>query len=192
MFLTRRHANRGHQELGSNTTQPSASHSFSVAPPREEKPMLNRIFPKQFNNAYSGHRLAIWLFALVVLMELSMGTNSIINTRTVAMSADGIPLDRYDAGAADAVIALFAIAGLFRVLLALQGVLVLIRYRAMIPFMYVVLLILQLASKALVLTHPIARSGVSTAQLGSAFILAILAISIVGFALSLLKGPTSR
>jgi len=154
--------------------------------------MLNQIFPKKFDNTFRGHWLAIWLFAPVVFMELAMGANSIINTRTVVMSADGIPLDRYGAGGADAVIALFAIAGLFRVLLALQGVVVLIRYRAMIPFMFLVLLILQLGSKALVLAHPIPRSGVSTAQLGSIFILAILAISIVGFALSLLKGPTSR
>ena len=83
--------------------------------------MLNRIFPKQIDNSYRGHRLAIWLFALVVLMELSMGTNSIVNTRSVATSADGIPLDQYGAAGADAVTALFAIAGLFRVLIALQA-----------------------------------------------------------------------
>ncbi|MDE2134692.1 MAG: hypothetical protein KGM97_06700 [Alphaproteobacteria bacterium] len=147
--------------------------------------MFNRIFPKQFDNTYRGHWLAIWLFVPVVLMELAMGANSIINTRTVAMSADGIPLDRYGAGGADAVIALFAIAGLFRVLLALQGIVVLIRYRAMIPFMYLLLLIVQLGSKALVLVHPIVRSGVSTAQLGSAFILAILAMTVIGVVLSL-------
>jgi len=143
--------------------------------------MLNSIFPKQFDNAYRGHRLAIWLFIPVVLMELGVGANSIINTRTVAMSADGIPLDRYGAGGAEAVIALFAIAGLFRVVLALQGVVVLVRYRTMIPLMYLELLILQLCSKALLLVNPIAKSGVSTAQLGSAFILALLAMLLIGF-----------
>ncbi len=153
--------------------------------------MLNRIFPKQFDNTFRGHWLAVWIFAPVVLMELAMGANSIINTRTVATLADGIPLDRYGAGGADAIIALFAIAGLFRVLLALQGVVVLIRYRSMIPLVYLTLLILQLGSKALVLMHPIARSGVSTAQLGSVFILAILAMSIVGFLLSLLNRSES-
>ncbi len=159
--------------------------------------MLNRIFPKQIDNTYRGHRLAIWLFALVVVMELSMGTNSIVNTRMVAMSADGIPIDQYGAGGADAVIALFAIAGLFRVLLALQGVLVLIRYRAMIPLMYLVLLILHLGSKTLLLVHPVAKSGVATAQLGSAFVLALLAMLLVGFVLSILNksnppGPASQ
>jgi hypothetical protein len=153
--------------------------------------MLNSIFPKQFDNAYRGHRLAIWLFIPVVLMELSMGANSIINTRTVATLADGIPLDRYSAGGAEAVIALFAIAGLFRVLLALQGVAVLVRYRTMIPFMFLELLILQLGSKALLLVNPIAKSGVSTAQLGSAFILTLLAMLLLGFVLSLLTKPVS-
>jgi len=153
--------------------------------------MLKSIFPKQFDNAYHGHRLAIWLFIPVVLMELSMGANSIINTRTVAMLADGIPLDRYNAGGAEAVIALFAIAGLFRVLLALQGVAVLVRYRTMIPFMFLELLILQLGSKALLLVNPIVKSGVSTAQLGSAFILTLLAMLLIGFVLSLLTKPVS-
>jgi hypothetical protein len=154
--------------------------------------MLNRIFPKQFDNTYRGRRLAIWLFVPVVLMELAMGANSIINTRTVAMLADGIPLDRYSAGGADAVIALFAIAGLFRVLLALQGVMVLIRYRAMIPFMYLLLLILHLGSKALLLVNPVTKSGVSSAKLGSAFVLALLALLFIGFVLSLLYSRRQR
>src|SRR5579864_289537 len=153
--------------------------------------MLNQIFPKKFDNTFRGHWLAIWLFAPVVFMELAMGVNSIINTRTVVMSADGIPLDRYGAGGADAVIALFAIAGLFRVLLALQGVVVLIRYRTMIPLMYLELLILQLGSKALLLVHPVAKSGVSTAHLGSAFIFAIIGMLLIGFVLSILNKANS-
>jgi hypothetical protein len=156
--------------------------------------MFDRIFPRQFDNNFQGNRFALWLLVPIVLMELAMGANSIINTRTVVMAADGIPLDRYAAGGADAVIALFAIAGLFRVLLALQGVVVLIRYRAMIPFMYLLLLVLHLGSKALLLLHPVARSGVSTAQLGSAFVLALLGMLLVGFVLSLLNktGASAR
>lgn len=147
--------------------------------------MLRRMFPSQFDNAYPGNRFGFWLFVAVVLMELSMGVNSLFNTRTVVMLADGIPLERYGAGGADAVIAIFAIAGLFRVLLALQGVVVLIRYRAMIPFMYLLLLVLHLGSKAVLRVHPIARSGVSSAHLGSAFVLALLCMLLAGLVLSL-------
>lgn len=146
--------------------------------------MLEKLFPKQFDNRFPGHFLAIWLFAAVMLMELAMGTNSLVNTRTVASLADAIPLDRYTNGGAEAVVALFALAGLFRVLLALQGLLVLIRYRAMIPFMFLTLLVLHLGSKALLVVHPIAKSGVSSAQLGSAFVYAIIAMLFIGLALS--------
>jgi hypothetical protein len=149
--------------------------------------MLNRIFPRQFDNRYSGNRLAIWLFVPVVLIELLIGANSTFNARSVATGADGIPLDSFGAGGAQAVVAIFALLGLCRLLFALQGIVVLIRYRAMIPFMYLLLLILQLGSKALLLINPIARSGVPSAQIGSAVILALLAMLLIGFVLSLLN-----
>jgi hypothetical protein len=153
--------------------------------------MLDRIFPRQFDNNYRGHWLAIWLFVPLVVARLAMGTNSIINTRMVATTADGIPLDSYGAAGAEAVIALFALSGFFLLLLALQGLVALIRYRAMIPFMYLLLLIQQVGNRALILAHPVAKSGVPSAKLGSAFVLAILAITIAGFVLSLLHKQTS-
>jgi hypothetical protein len=149
--------------------------------------MLSRIFPKQIDNIFRGHRLAIWLFLPIVLVELVIGANSMVNTRSVATSADGIPLDAFTSGGAAAVVSLFALLGLCRLLFALQGVLVLIRYRALIPFMYLLLLILQLGSRALLLVNPIARSDASSAQIGSGVILALLAMLVVGFVLSLLK-----
>lgn len=152
--------------------------------------MLNRIFPRQFDNHYRGHWLAIWLLAPIVALRLVIGTNSILNTRFVATSADGIPLSSFDAAGAQAVISLFALLGLFQLLLALQGVVVLIRYRAMIPLFYLLLLIHQLGGRALALAHPIAQSGASSAQIGSAIVLALLAITLAGFVLSLLgRGP---
>jgi hypothetical protein len=152
--------------------------------------MLRRIFPKQFDNNFRGNRLAIWLLAVIVLIRLAIGMNSIINTRLVAISADGIPLDRFNAGGAEAVVALFALLGLFTLLFALQGVVVLIRYRAMIPFIYLVLLIQQIGGKALALIHPIASSGAPSVQNGSGFILAVQAMTLIGFALSLLNADS--
>ena len=153
--------------------------------------MFNRIFPRQFDNDYRGNRLAIWLLIPIVIGRLAMGTNTIINTRMVATSADGIPLDSFGAGGAETVIALFALYGLFVLLFALQGVVVLIRYRSMIPFMYLLLLLQQVGGKMLILVHPLARTGIPSARLGSAFILAILAMTLIGFVLSLLRKPAS-
>ena len=147
--------------------------------------MLNRIFPKQFDNNFRGNRLAIWLFALIMFMELSIAGTSILDTRSAIIQADRIPLDNYGAQAAAVVITLFIITGLFRVLFAFQGVVALIRYRAMIPFMYLLFLILHLGSKGFLFLHPYARTA-STDRSGYFFILAIIVMLLVGFGLSLL------
>src|SRR5665213_3048103 len=103
--------------------------------------MLTRIFPQRLDNHFDGYRLAIWLLVPVVILKLVIGGNSMINTRHVATTADGIPLASFNAGGAQAVVSLFALLGLFQFLLGAQGVLVLIRYRAMIPLMYLLLIV---------------------------------------------------
>lgn len=152
--------------------------------------MLSRLFPKQFDNTYRGHWLAIWLFVPAVLMKLAMGVNSVVNTRFVATVADAIPVDSYGGGGAETVIAIFSFWGLCTVLFALQGVVALIRYRAMIPFMYLLLLTEHVGRKALVLVHPIVRSGAHGAvagglPAGTVVNYALLAMLLIGFALSI-------
>ena len=66
--------------------------------------MLNRLLPRQVDNTYRGYKLALWLFALVVLVKVAMSVNSIFNGHTVASSADGIPLDTFTPAGAQAVV----------------------------------------------------------------------------------------
>jgi hypothetical protein len=146
--------------------------------------MFDRILPEQIDNAYRGHWLGKWLFVGVILARLAIGLNSTINTRFVAMSADGIPLDKYGSDAADAVVALFAISGFSFLLSSLLGVVVFLRYRAMIPLLYLFLLLDQVGRRVLLLIHPIAKSGVPSANLGLGFVLLIFGATILGFALS--------
>ena len=150
--------------------------------------MLSRIFPKQIDNNYDGNKLAIWLLVPIVLLRALIGFNSIFFTRTVATSADGLPLDSFTAAGAQTVLALFALLCLFSLLLALLGLVVLVRYRAMIPFLYLFLLIQEVGNKAIVLANPVARSASSDTQAGSVIVLAILAMTFVGFVLSLTRG----
>jgi hypothetical protein len=145
--------------------------------------MFGRIFPKQFDNTYRGHWLAIWLFVPVVLLKATQGANIIFNTRLVAIAADGISLDSLGATGAETFLALFAVLGLYLLVLALQCVLVLIRYRAMIPFMYLLLLIVQIGGIVLLLVHPIVRTG--GMPIGVPINRAALAMTLIGFVLSL-------
>jgi len=149
--------------------------------------MLERIFPRQFDNAYRGRLLAIWLFVPIILFKAVQGANSIIITRQVMTGADGIPLDLYGAAGADAAIALFALLGLYVLVLPVLGLVALIRYRAMIPLLYLMLLLTYAGGKALSLLHPLARSDGQ--PIGFYINLALLALMLIGFVLSLLNRP---
>jgi hypothetical protein len=158
--------------------------------------MFSRIFPTRFDNAsYRGYRLAIWLFIPITLLRMMMGVNGIFFTRLVA-TGDGIPLATYSADSAETVVAFFALLGLSNLLLALQGVVALIRYRTMIPFMYLVLLIDHFGSEAILRVTPIARSGAATVgalSIPTAINIAILSMTFIGFVLSMGRlGSPSR
>jgi hypothetical protein len=152
--------------------------------------ILNRIFPKQFDNSYRGHWLSLWLLVPIALVKATQGVNSIIMTREVAMKADGIPLESFDGPAAATVVALFALVGLYALILPLQSLLVLIRYRAMVPFMFLMLLLFQGGGRLLLLLNPLVRSSAQSITFGGFSVgtiinLAILAVTVLGFVLSL-------
>src|SRR5512146_601037 len=98
--------------------------------------MLNPILPRSADNNYRGHKLALWLFALVVLMRVMMSLNSMLNGYYIAISADGIPLNTYPAAAAQAAVSLFALLGLAHFTICLLCVVVLARYRSLVPLMF--------------------------------------------------------
>jgi hypothetical protein len=144
--------------------------------------MLNRLLPQRFDNTYRGNKLALWLFALLILMRVVMSLNSIFNGYSVVTSADGIPLDTFPAGAAQTVVSLFALLGLSHFMFCLLGILVLVRYRNMVPSMFALLLLQQLGRYLIVQFIPIVRTGTPP---GFYVNLGLLAVLIVGLALSL-------
>jgi hypothetical protein len=144
--------------------------------------MFNHLFPRSIDNTYRGHKLALWLFGLVVFMKAAMSLNSIFNGYLVASSADGLPLDTYPSAAARTIVSLFAIWGLGHFMICLLCILVLVRYRGMIPFMFALLLVEHLSRRLIFQFMPIVRTGTPPA---SAINLVLLALMIVGLALSL-------
>ena len=95
--------------------------------------MFNQILPRQVDNTYRGYKVALWLFGLLVFMKAGISLGSIFNGYTAASSADGIPLDTFTPAGARAVVSLFALLGLSQLMICLLCVLVLVRYRAMVP-----------------------------------------------------------
>lgn len=145
--------------------------------------MFLRLFPRQFDNAYRGHWLALILFGLLLVLDAGIGANSILNTHEVAIGADGIPLDSFSPSAAREVMLEFALLGMWRLFLVLLGLVALIRYRAMIPFLFLLLLVQQLAGRAVHVLRP--TDGDFTAR-GSIVVWVMLGVIMTGFVLSLI------
>jgi hypothetical protein len=143
--------------------------------------ILDRLFPKSADNAFRGNRLALWLLGILALMKAGIGANSIFNGRVVATSADGIPLDTFTPGGAQAVVSLFAIWGLSQLVICVLCLLVLLRYRALVPLMLALLLLEHLFKRMILQFLPIATVG---APPGHAVNLVLLALIVGGLVLS--------
>ena len=144
--------------------------------------MLEQILPRRIDDTYRGHPLAYWLLIPVLVVKTGIALGTIFNGHTAAQSADGIPLDTFGRGGAEAVIALFAIWGLSQLVFTVLGVLTLTRYRSLVPFMFVLLVVEELARRWILHVKPIATTGTHP---GTYINLALMALMIVGLALSL-------
>ena len=112
-----------------------------------------------------------------------MNVNSIVNTHSIA-TGDGYALDSYGTGGAEAVLLLFAIDSVGPLVMTLLSAIVLVRYRAMIPLMYLLFLAEHIGRRTIVTLNPIERTGDSS--VGLYINLALLVVLLVGFVLSLL------
>jgi hypothetical protein len=144
--------------------------------------IAGQFLPQRIDNSYCGHKLALWLFAAVVFMKTSIGLGTIFNGRSAAISADAIPLDTFSPAGAQAFLSVFAIWGFAQVMIGLLCILALVRYRALVPFMFALLLLEHLGRKLILFVMPIAKTGTPP---GFFINLALVALMIVGLILSL-------
>ncbi|MBJ18304.1 MAG: hypothetical protein CL933_02660 [Deltaproteobacteria bacterium] len=98
--------------------------------------MSNRLLPTRIDNDYQGHPIALWFFAPITLLTVGRSLVHIFVPDGGAQSIATIPLDRMTSGGAEGIVLLFALWGLSQLLLGLLYVAVLIRYRALLPLMY--------------------------------------------------------
>ncbi len=151
--------------------------------------LLRRLFPRQFDDRFHGHRLALWLLGLYLALKLAMSVRSILDAAAVAAGPDAFPLDRYGADGAEAVLMLFALNAFGQLVLVLFGFVALLRYKAMVPFVYLILLLDQGGRRVVGAAYEIQRSG--SASGGFYIILALMVILASGLLLSLIgRGST--
>lgn len=144
--------------------------------------MLSRLFPRSADNSYRTQKLTLVLFGLILLVKTAISLGSIFNGYTAVTSADGIPIDTYGPAGAQTVLSIVAALGLANVIICLIGIVVLIRYRSLIPFMFAILFVQQLARELVLEMLPIARTG---SPAGVSINLVMLIVMAVGLVLSL-------
>ena len=144
--------------------------------------MLNRIFPERIDNDYRGHKFALWLLFPLTFLKVAISLVAIFTADGGAQSADGIPLDTFVSGGAEVVITLFALWGLSQLVLGLFYVVALFRYRAMIPLVYIMILVELLGKKGILWVKPIVTTGTTSAISIS---LVLIVLSIIDLTLSL-------
>ena len=124
---------------------------------------MNALLPRPIDNQYPGYRLALWMLGAVVLFKGLMGLMCIFKGYDVAVRTDGIPLATFTPAGARTVVAFLALWGWSLLLFCLLGALVLVRYRALVPLIFVLLLAEQLGRTWILSVLPLTQTAGSAA-----------------------------
>lgn len=145
--------------------------------------MLNRFLPAQAGNDYRGYKAGLWIFGFIVLWKLVIALACIFNGYEAANTADGIPLQTFGAIGAHALVTEYAVWGVGQVALLAIGILVLIRYRSLVPFVFGMLLFEHVVRRAVYTILPLPHvSGAA----GGTINLVMLVVMLVGLTLTML------
>jgi len=150
--------------------------------------MIERILPRTADNSFRGHSFAVWLMILIIAIKSIQGLTSMFISLAVAQGAHNYAVNTYPTDARQLLVVMFQRLGLSVLVLMLFCVLVLIRYRALIPVTYVLLLVQQTGSAILQLKES-AIAGTSSATVVG-FVLLLLTLA--GLVASLRRAGITR
>ena len=131
--------------------------------------MLNKqlLFPPCIDNQYKRRKIAFWAFALITLLTLIRSMIHIFSADGGAQSIATIPLDKYSPGASPTINLLFAFWGLSQLLMGFIFIVVSLRYRSLVPLMYI-LIFLEYGGRLLI-GHwkPVATTATPPGEIGN-------------------------
>ena len=144
--------------------------------------MLGLLFPPVIDNRFRGQWLGFWLLAPVLFLKIGIAAASILAPHQ-ANRADAIDLSTYSEAALRDAATSTALLGLLHLCIGLLCLLAMIRYRAMVPLIFLWLLFEFLARRLVLGLYPIDRTpGVSSGSIVNLVLITLLAL---GLALSL-------
>lgn len=143
-----------------------------------------KILPKVVDNKYMGLRVAQYVFLLITIITLGRSLVHIFSSDGGAQSIATIPLDTYTSEGAASVVMIFSLWGLSQLLMGFVYIVVYIKYKSLIPAMYV-LLIIEYAMRMVVgAMKPIVTVGTAPGAVGNYIFVPLCMLMLI---LSLIK-----
>lgn len=103
------------------------------------KHVINVIFPKTIDNEFRGYKISLYLFYVLTAVTLWRSQHHLFAADGGAQSIATIPLDSFSISGAQAVVGAFGLWGLSQLIIGLVYLLASIRYKAIIPFLYLLM-----------------------------------------------------
>ena len=141
--------------------------------------MLKNLFPKTITNNYCGAPTAKWVFVAITVLTIGRSLTHILLPDGGAQSIATIPLDDFTANGAAAVIHIFALWGLSQLMFGLLYALVLWRYQALIPLMWLFIMIEYGGRLLLTFAKPFEIVGTAPGAVGNYVFIPLALIMLV-------------
>ena len=129
--------------------------------------MLKKILPPIIDNNYGGNKIALWFFYLITAVTVVRSYIHIFKYDGGAQSKATIPLDTFTEGGAAVVILIFAYWGLSQLMFGIIQVIVALKYKSLIPLMYLMLFIEWTGRFGISFFKPIETTGQAPGGIGN-------------------------
>jgi len=145
--------------------------------------MKEALFPKTADNNYKGHKLAKWILYFYIFKSFFAGCVHMFAVDGGAQSIGSIALDTFTKGGADSFITMFAMWGMEQLVIGLIAVVILWRYKSLIPMLWGIYAI-EYIGRGIV---PLIKPGLVTAHTppGAAADFVLIPLTICMFVLAL-------
>ena len=145
---------------------------------------MNYLFPSLIDNEYKGKKIPLFFFYLLIPVTIIRSLVHIFKADGGAQSIANIPLHLYSEQASDTIVHLFSEWGLSQLLFGVLYIVVLIKYKSLIPLMYL-FLVLEYSTRLLLAYYkPVVLEGYAPGGIANYFLVPLF---VVMFILSLKK-----
>lgn len=146
--------------------------------------LVSKILPEKITNELPGKNFTIYFFWIIIAFSLIRSLIHIFSSDGGAQSIASIPLDSYSNEANATVIFMFALWGLSQLLMCFVYIIIALKYRSLIPLMYL-FVFLEYSGRFLIgHTKPIETIRTAPGQIGNYL---LIPISLVMFLFSCKK-----